>query len=96
MQQKVKEQQSRLDEQRQELECWRLWWIEKEEWDESLHEAVEETVQPQAEESELEETNEKEPERESSEWWTRTVYKPCVCKSCSESFSPRDEDYSEV
>ena len=65
-----------------------MWWIEKEEWDETLHEAVEETVQPEAEEPELEGTDEKKPERESSGWWTRTVYKPCLCKSCSESFSP--------
>ena len=92
----VKEQQSRLEEQRRELECWRLWWIEKEEWDESLHEAVEETVQREAEEPELEEIDEKKPEREPSGWWTRTVYKPCPCKNCSECGFSRDEDSSEV
>ena len=96
LQQKVKVQQSRLEEQQRELEGWRQWWIEKEERNESLREATDETVQREAEEPELEETDEKKPEREPSGWWTRTVYKPCPCKNCSECGFPRDEDSSKV
>ena len=92
----MKAQQARLDGQQRELEGWRQWWSEKEEWKESLRETTDETVQQEAEEPELEENDEKKPEREPSGWWTRTVYKPCPCKNCSECGFPRDEDSSKV
>jgi hypothetical protein len=95
LQQKVKAQQTRLEEQQRELEGWRQWWSEKEERKESLREATDETGQQDAEEPELEETDEKKPEREPSGWWTRTVFKPCPCKNCAECGFPGVEDSSE-